>query len=145
MVTFRINQCIKRGLFFFYFFFSHLEHRASVKHFVSLQFLNLRQSVGLLGRGINPSQGLYLNTEQHKQNKWTQTSMPWATLHEDRYEMQLIAFNNCPTSSHTGVVCGVECKVQCECWISEGCRRKRPRRSSGQSDQHTMEGLKRNT
>jgi hypothetical protein len=30
---------------------SHLQHTASVKRFVSLQFLNLRQSVGLLGRG----------------------------------------------------------------------------------------------
>jgi hypothetical protein len=27
---------------------SHLEHRASMKRFVSLQFLNLRHSVGLL-------------------------------------------------------------------------------------------------
>jgi hypothetical protein len=35
------------------------------------------QSVGLLGRGISPSQGRYLHTEQHKtQNKRTQTSMP---------------------------------------------------------------------
>jgi hypothetical protein len=34
------------------------------------------QSVGLLGREISPSQGLYLYTEQHKQNKRTQTSMP---------------------------------------------------------------------
>jgi hypothetical protein len=41
-----------------------LEHMASVKRFVPLQSLNLRQSVGLLGRGINPSQGRYLtNTE----------------------------------------------------------------------------------
>jgi hypothetical protein len=39
---------------------SHLEHRASVKRFVSLQFLNLKHSVGLLGRVISPSQGLYL-------------------------------------------------------------------------------------
>jgi hypothetical protein len=39
---------------------SHLEHRASVKRFVSLQFLNLRQSAGLLGRVISPSQGRYL-------------------------------------------------------------------------------------
>jgi hypothetical protein len=31
--------------------------------------------VGLLGRGIRPSQGLCLHTEQHKQNKRTQTSM----------------------------------------------------------------------
>ena len=30
---------------------SLLEHRASMKRLVSLQFLNLRQSVGLLGRG----------------------------------------------------------------------------------------------
>jgi hypothetical protein len=28
---------------------SHLEHRASVKRFISLQFLNLRHPVGLLG------------------------------------------------------------------------------------------------
>jgi hypothetical protein len=33
--------------------------------------------VGLLRRGISPSQGLYLYTEQYKQNKHTiQTSMP---------------------------------------------------------------------
>jgi hypothetical protein len=37
-----------------------LEHRASVKRFVSLQFLNPRYSVGLLGWRISPSQGLYL-------------------------------------------------------------------------------------
>jgi hypothetical protein len=40
---------------------SHLELRASVKRFVSLQFP--RELVGLLGRGISPSQGRYL---QHK-------------------------------------------------------------------------------
>jgi hypothetical protein len=37
--------------FFFYYLypcFSHLEHRSFVKRFVSLQFLELRQSVGLL-------------------------------------------------------------------------------------------------
>jgi hypothetical protein len=39
---------------------SHLERRASVKRFVSLQFLNLRHSVGLLGRVISPSQRRYL-------------------------------------------------------------------------------------
>jgi hypothetical protein len=43
-----------------------LEHRASVKRFVSLQFLNLKQSVEFLGRGISTSQGRYLHTEQHK-------------------------------------------------------------------------------
>jgi hypothetical protein len=41
------------------------------------QILDLfTQSVGLLGRGISPSQGRYLHTELHKQNKRTQTSMP---------------------------------------------------------------------
>jgi hypothetical protein len=40
---------------------SHLEHRASVKWFLSLQFLNLRQSVELLGWGISPTQGRYLH------------------------------------------------------------------------------------
>jgi hypothetical protein len=49
-----------------------LGHRASVKRFVSLQFLNLRHSVGLHGRVISPSQGHYLT---QKQNKHKQTSM----------------------------------------------------------------------
>jgi hypothetical protein len=40
------------------------------------QFLNPYTVGGLLGRGISPSQGRYLHTEQHKQNKRTQTSMP---------------------------------------------------------------------
>jgi hypothetical protein len=44
-----------------------------VKRFVSLQFLNRRQSVGLLGRGISPSQDRYLTQTQ---NKHKQTSMP---------------------------------------------------------------------
>jgi hypothetical protein len=35
------------------------------------------QTVGLLGRVICPSQGRYLHTGQHKQNKRAQTSMPW--------------------------------------------------------------------
>jgi hypothetical protein len=52
---------------------SQLEHRASVKRFVSLQFLNLTHSVRLLGRVMNPSQGRYLTQTQ---NKDKQTSMP---------------------------------------------------------------------
>jgi hypothetical protein len=47
------------------YFCSHLKHKASAKLFVSLQFLILRQSVGLLGRGINLTQGRFLYTEQH--------------------------------------------------------------------------------
>jgi hypothetical protein len=43
-----------------YSYCSHLEHRASVKRFVSLQFLTLRHSVGLLGGVISPSQSRYL-------------------------------------------------------------------------------------
>jgi hypothetical protein len=54
-----------------------LEHIASVKRFVSLQFLNLRQSVGLLGRGISTLQGRYLHRTAQTQNKSRQTSMPW--------------------------------------------------------------------
>jgi hypothetical protein len=34
------------------------------------------QSVGLLGRGVSPTQGLYLYAGQHRQSKHTQTSMP---------------------------------------------------------------------
>jgi hypothetical protein len=70
--------CVKRrgkfpislDSFFIFFFFnsccSHLEHSASVKRFVSLQFLNLRQPVGLLGRGISWTQGRYLTQTQNK-------------------------------------------------------------------------------
>jgi FAD synthase len=45
---------------------------ASVKRFVSLQCLNLRQSVGLFGRVFSPSQGRYLTQTQ---NKHKETSM----------------------------------------------------------------------
>jgi hypothetical protein len=43
-------------------------------------FLIYTQAAGLLGRGISPSQGRYLHTEQHKQNKRTQTSIPLVGL-----------------------------------------------------------------
>jgi hypothetical protein len=66
-----ISPYFKHG--FLYSYCSHLEHRASVKRFVSLQFLNLRHSVGLLGRVISPSQGRYLTQTQ---NEDRQTSMP---------------------------------------------------------------------
>jgi hypothetical protein len=49
--------------------YSHSEHGASVKRFVSLQFLNVRYSVGLLGRVISPSQGLYLTQTRNKHNQ----------------------------------------------------------------------------
>jgi hypothetical protein len=49
----------------------HLEHRASVKCFVSLQYLNLRVSVGLLERGISPSQCCYLRRIIQTHNKRT--------------------------------------------------------------------------
>jgi hypothetical protein len=52
---------------------SHLEHRASVKRFVSLPFLNFGQSVGLLGLGISPSQGRYLH--RTTQTEQTQTNI----------------------------------------------------------------------
>jgi hypothetical protein len=45
---------------------SDKEHRASVKRFVSLQFLNLRESVGLLWPVICPAQGCYLTQTQNK-------------------------------------------------------------------------------
>jgi hypothetical protein len=56
---------------------SHLEYRASVKRYVSLQFLNLRHSVWLPGWVISPSQGRYLHRTTQTQNKSRRTSMPW--------------------------------------------------------------------
>jgi hypothetical protein len=55
-----------------YFCCSHVDHRASVKRFVSPQCLNLRHSVGLPGRVISPSQSRYLTQTQ---NKYKQASM----------------------------------------------------------------------
>jgi hypothetical protein len=60
-----INQSINRSIYLSSCC-SHLEHRASVERFVSLQFLNVRQSVGLLARRISPSHGPCLHTGQHK-------------------------------------------------------------------------------
>jgi hypothetical protein len=59
---------------------SHLEHGVSVKRFISLQFLNFKQTVGLLGRGISPTQGRYLHRTSQTQNKRTQyrhTCLEW--------------------------------------------------------------------
>jgi hypothetical protein len=53
-----------------------LEHRASVKRFLSLQFLNPKTVDRTPWTGISPSQGRYL----HKQNKHKQTSMLWVGL-----------------------------------------------------------------
>jgi hypothetical protein len=80
---------------------SHLEHRASLKRFVSLKFLNLRHSVGLLGRVINPSQGRYLTQTQ---NKHRQTSMPRVG-----FEPTIPAFERAKTVhalDHTATVIG---------------------------------------
>jgi hypothetical protein len=39
-------------------------------------FLIYTQSVGLLGRGISPTQGRYLHTEHKYRTKYTQTYIP---------------------------------------------------------------------
>jgi hypothetical protein len=57
-----------------------------VKRFITLQFLNLRQSVRLLGREIRPSQGRYHN----------QTSKPWLA-----FEPTTPVFERAKTSSVT--------------------------------------------
>jgi hypothetical protein len=55
----------------------HISHKASVKRFVSLQFLNLIESAGLLGRGITPSQGRYLHWTSQTQNKRRHPCIEW--------------------------------------------------------------------
>jgi hypothetical protein len=66
---------------------SHLEHnRASVKRFVSLQFLNVRHSVGRLRRVISSSQGRYLTQTQNKHihaSSWIPTHNPSFRANED--------------------------------------------------------------
>jgi hypothetical protein len=48
---------------------------ASMKLSVSLQLLDLGQPVGLLGRVISPSQGLYLHTNTEKRTHNTNTTL----------------------------------------------------------------------
>jgi hypothetical protein len=58
----------------------------------SFSFLIYTQSVGLLGQGISRSQGRYIYTEQHKQNKRTQTPMSRV-----RFEPTIPAFERAKT------------------------------------------------
>jgi hypothetical protein len=62
------------------FFWSVTLTSIRVSRFFFHSFLNISQTVGLLGRVISPSQRRYPNTGQHKHriNTYThQTSMPW--------------------------------------------------------------------
>jgi hypothetical protein len=55
-----------------------LEHRTSVKRFVSPLFLNLRELVGLLERGISPLHGRYLhNTTQTRTDADRHPCLEW--------------------------------------------------------------------
>jgi hypothetical protein len=64
-------------LFFFLWFYSPIQAlAASMKLSVSLQLLDLGQSVGLLGRVISSSQGLYLYTITKKRTHNTNTKHP---------------------------------------------------------------------
>jgi hypothetical protein len=55
-------------------------------------FWSSTHSVGLLGRGISPSQGRYLHTGQHKHIIKAQTSMP-----QVRFEPTIQAFERVKT------------------------------------------------
>jgi hypothetical protein len=74
-------------LYFFYSRSSQLEHRATVKRFASLQFLNLRQSVGLPGLEIRHSQGRYLtqghNKHRHPWLEWDSNPRSQCSASED--------------------------------------------------------------
>jgi hypothetical protein len=61
-------------------------------------FLIYTQSVGLLGRGISPSQGRYLRTEQHK-HRMFRTHDPSVQVggHCDRQWMVICLLNKCIT------------------------------------------------
>jgi hypothetical protein len=65
-LNFWLILCLSLSLFLLFPFWSIGHPWNALFHF---SFLILRQSVWLLGRGISPSQGLYLNTGQHKHRK----------------------------------------------------------------------------
>jgi hypothetical protein len=62
-------------------------------------FLIYTHTVGLLGRGISPSQGRCLHTEQHKQNKRIQTSWIWILRYDRRSAGQSVL----EQSTHLGL------------------------------------------
>jgi hypothetical protein len=101
-VFLRLSQVELVKHFSFFFYYSrcfHFDHSVSVESFVSLQFLNHRQSVGLIGRGISSSQGRYLTQTQ---NKRRQTSMPWMV-----FEPTIPAFERAKTGhalDHAGTL-----------------------------------------
>lgn len=77
--------------------FIHSFISGSTAHCLALavfQFLGPIQSVGLLGMGISPTQGLYLNAAQHKQNKRTCTFMPLVRFESrSQYLRGLLPYN----------------------------------------------------
>jgi hypothetical protein len=82
---------------------SILEHRASVKRFVSLQFLNPKTVGRTPWTVISPSQGRYLY--KHRIN--TDTSMPWV-----RFEPTIPAFERAKAVhvlDHAAIVIGTGC------------------------------------
>jgi hypothetical protein len=93
----------------------HLEHRASVKRFASLQFLHLRHSVGHLGRGISPTQGRYLHKITQTQNKRGQISVPWVG-----FEATIPAFEQAKTVhalDRAATAIGYAFRVMSENWL----------------------------
>jgi hypothetical protein len=77
-----------------------------------LSFLIYTQSIRLLGRGISPWEGRYLHTEQHKQNKSTQTSMPRVG-----FQSTIPMFERATVRPQWSVCCrpiaGTKCKPRC--------------------------------
>jgi hypothetical protein len=65
------------SIFYLYSCCSHLENRTSMDWFVSLQFLNLRRSVGLLRQVISLSQGHYLHTHTHRKSADKHPCLEW--------------------------------------------------------------------
>jgi hypothetical protein len=57
--------------------YSNLEHRASLKRFVQLQFLNPKTVGRPLGWGICPTQGRYLHRKTQPQNKRRHPCLGW--------------------------------------------------------------------
>jgi hypothetical protein len=59
---------------------AEVKNGGAIPRFVWLQCINVRQSIGVLWRGISPSQSCYLHRTTQTQNKRRQTSMPWEGL-----------------------------------------------------------------
>jgi hypothetical protein len=101
-------------------------------------FLIYTQSVELPERGISQSQGRYLHTEQHKQNKRTQISMPRVG-----FEPTIPVFERTKTVHALGRAATVVSQLEAYRYVNQDWTYEGARANDGLSESEMIHGLKR--